>query len=756
MPGKACFLLDSVARPEQLGPYSQMESLRQPARLVILCVYLALLGVVSRISLGEWVPLSATDGLWLYGGLLWLLVGDLLVSPFFLKPADALSYAATALVALIAPGVAFDADREAFERILWIAGIIFAGTVLLVSLISMTFRSASSPLPSMLSRATYKLADAYGSPRVTYFVVFFLAILAFNRQSSTEFALLLGTGVVVTYIRPVEGAWLVVVAAARWRTMRGPGVVGELFARKEPGIMLVRQRQAADLNIGDLVVVRTNDKDVHFGLHLDWQWLAGEAWARIVRLQTPILTEDEAKSLASQAAGEGMVTRLRQLPSCQSGYEKLQQIRTVEKRAKLVGIVDEGTNLGTLWFEVTGEDAEIEEGQLVETRIRQRMVLYQVIDGVSKEEVLRERNSYGYARAKARKIGVWDGEAKRFMNVRWILLVNEPVLLVDEEIPEPDAAAIGYFPKTNFPVMVQLAPLVTHNTAILGILGSGKTYLALELTERMLREGIKVICLDPTGQYVQILGGGRPEAMVDKLKAIGRSGAKTVQQNVEDGGSIKQFGGALRECFREFLAHACHERLMILDPGEFEVWRQDSRPYQGNASMASLTPTEITRIVTEAALDCLRDGGTTDRARACIVFEEAHSLVPEWNSVAAEGDRTAVNGTARAILQGRKYGLGCLLITQRTANVTKSILNQCNTVFAMRTYDATGMEFLKNYIGEDFVGVLSTLENRHAIVFGRASSCSDPVLVRLNDREDFKSVFDLPPGSQPACQEGSE
>lgn len=100
-----------------------------------------------------------------------------------------------------------------------------------------------------------------------------------------------------------------------------------------------------------------------------------------------------------------------------------------------------------------------------------------------------------------------------------------------------------------------------------------------------------------------------------------------------------------------------------------------------------------------------------------------------------------VGGTAKAVLQGRKYGLGCLVITQRTANVMKTVLNQCNTVFALRTFDATGMEFLSNYIGEDYAGVLSTLEDRHAIVFGRASSCKQPVLVRINDHDDFLAAF---------------
>lgn len=164
--------------------------------------------------------------------------------------------------------------------------------------------------------------------------------------------------------------------------------------------------------------------------------------------------------------------------------------------------------------------------------------------------------------------------------------------------------------------------------------------------------------------------------------------------------------------------------------------------YESRASMASLTPTEITQIISDAALQAVQSQGTTEKARVCLVYEEAHSLVPEWNSVAAEGDKTATNGTARAILQGRKYGLGCLLVTQRTANVTKTILNQCNTIFAMRTFDDTGKEFLSNYIGVNYSSRLPTLQERQAVVFGRASSCENPVIIRLNDREDFVRLFE--------------
>ena len=178
--------------------------------------------------------------------------------------------------------------------------------------------------------------------------------------------------------------------------------------------------------------------------------------------------------------------------------------------------------------------------------------------------------------------------------------------------------------------------------------------------------------------------------------------------------------------------------LLIINPYVFDVTKQTKVGY--NFIITELTVVEITRIITEAIFENLKKD-ITDKAKACMVFEEAHTLIPEWNSVSSEGDQVASNGIAKAILQGRKYGLGCIIVTQRTANVTKSILNQCNTVFAMRVFDATGMDFLKNYIGADYANILSSLEDRFAVVFGKASSSKQPVILELNDLNVFKSKY---------------
>ena len=275
---------------------------------------------------------------------------------------------------------------------------------------------------------------------------------------------------------------------------------------------------------------------------------------------------------------------------------------------------------------------------------------------------------------------------------------------------------------------------VTHNTAILGILGVGKSYLSIELVERMIADGIKVICLDLTNQYEMLLADfidpAHEAARLALLVAAGQGGI--ANQTKDLGGSRNAFKRAVLEQVRLFMTAGDDHYLWVINPAQHRVTKQVSGMFNGNADLTRLTAAEITSIFSDAALIVCQELGMTDEARLCLVYEEAHSLVPEWNSVASEGDRMATATSARAILQGRKYGLGCLLITQRTANVTKTILNQCNTIFAMRTFDDTGKDFLGNYIGSDYAAVLPSLQPRPAVVFGKAQGCSTLITILYN------------------------
>lgn len=66
------------------------------------------------------------------------------------------------------------------------------------------------------------------------------------------------------------------------------------------------------------------------------------------------------------------------------------------------------------------------------------------------------------------------------------------------------------------------------------------------------------------------------------------------------------------------------------------------------------------------------------------------------DSAANDSEKQAVNGSARAILQGGNTATAAFSL-HSGQHVTKSILSQSNTVFGMRVYDATGMGFLENW-----------------------------------------------------------
>ena len=214
----------------------------------------------------------------------------------------------------------------------------------------------------------------------------------------------------------------------------------------------------------------------------------------------------------------------------------------------------------------------------------------------------------------------------------------------------------------------------------------------------------------------------------------------------DEGGNHLAFRDGIKAKINDFMADDEVSQVLVINPEKYPVTKQTTdgkssnygKPPYDLTPFADLTAAEITRIISEESLNYCKTSyaGGSLGARLLLVFEEAHTLIPEWSSAANDGDRNAANGTARVILQGRKYGLGSMVIAQRTANVSKSILNQCNTVFALRVFDDTGKQFLENYVGRDYAALLPTLEERHAIVSGKALALTCPIEIALNDKDD--------------------
>ena len=119
--------------------------------------------------------------------------------------------------------------------------------------------------------------------------------------------------------------------------------------------------------------------------------------------------------------------------------------------------------------------------------------------------------------------------------------------------------------------------------------------------------------------------------------------------------------------------------------------------------------------------------------RVCVVLEEAHTIVPELNSMGVSdfASKATVNSIAQIALQGRKYSIGFFVIAQRTANVSKTVLTQCNSIIVFQEFDKTSSDFLSNYLGTEYIKALPTLRFRQAIAVGKAFKSNVPMIFEV-------------------------
>lgn len=400
----------------------------------------------------------------------------------------------------------------------------------------------------------------------------------------------------------------------------------------------------------------------------------------------------------------------------------------------------------------------LKEGTVIKTEIHGEDVLYQIIDGKTCEEELEKHSICGYLTGIAQKLGKYNKNGQELEVVKWLPNIYVPVFFDETKPAGKNVLAVGKLPETELEIILKdIDSLVTHNTAILGILGIGKSCLTFELIKKIVDStAIKVICIDISNEYKKELVSyvKTSSIKVDDENVFNDINTKFEYihddkgtKNYEKSGNQSEYREALRKDLMNFFFGqetmpekkeiGGDHRIRVFNPDYHKASKGEKVGF--NVITTELSQAEKTRIISEEIFKIMMKLELKEdkKARALLVLEEAHTLVPEWNSTANEGDKSAVNGTAKIILQGRKYGLGSFVVTQRTANISKSILNQCNTIFALRVFDDTGKQFLENYIGSDYSNTLPTLEERHAIAVGKALKLKQPVIIKLNDKADI-------------------
>ena len=114
-----------------------------------------------------------------------------------------------------------------------------------------------------------------------------------------------------------------------------------------------------------------------------------------------------------------------------------------------------------------------------------------------------------------------------------------------------------------------------------------------------------------------------------------------------------------------------------------------------------------------------------------LICEEAHRYAPSSDAAAFQPTKQALSRIAK---EGRKYGVGLGLISQRPSELSESILSQCNTLVALRMSNEQDQNFVRRALPDSvrsLVDVLPTLRTQEALVVGEGSVL--PVRMRFND-----------------------
>ncbi len=158
----------------------------------------------------------------------------------------------------------------------------------------------------------------------------------------------------------------------------------------------------------------------------------------------------------------------------------------------------------------------------------------------------------------------------------------------------------------------------------------------------------------------------------------------------------------------------------------------------------SLVPSEIIHIVTAVIARMIFE--TLQRYRrlhekhktlpTVLVMEEAHTFVKRYKVDAENQDAASVccQVFERIAREGRKFGLGLVLSSQRPSELSPTVLSQCNTFLLHRISNDRDQDLVHRFVPDNLKGLLRelpSLPSQNAILLGWASEL--PVLVRMND-----------------------
>lgn len=122
-----------------------------------------------------------------------------------------------------------------------------------------------------------------------------------------------------------------------------------------------------------------------------------------------------------------------------------------------------------------------------------------------------------------------------------------------------------------------------------------------------------------------------------------------------------------------------------------------------------------------------------------VVMEEAHRYLGHDN------ENPAREAVQRIVKEGRKFGLGAMIVSQRPSEIDDTILSQCGTFFSLRLSNSTDRAKVQAALPDSLVGLvdsLPVLRTGEAIITGEAAALPVRCRITLPDEGNRPSSED--------------
>ena len=697
-------------------------------RLIILFIFLCITFGISIIFTGKFIPEEPMEITIFIESLILIFIGSTVQEFYYSTPIEGLVNSFASLITLF--------QIYNFYPINWWVFLFLLSLIIFVLSIFVVVKdkTKASVENNNLYDFSYKIVTILGKSKVLYTILFLISLLNYySFQSKEAITLVIFWGIYMILWPSNLPAIITDILTKKSNKVN----IGTIIQTNWPNLIHIDLKEGINWSFNSPKLFKEASGEKFLTLPLYKQYKKEKTIGTGIYLN--ILNNEEKEKITGFKNGNVYNYKF------DLNYKEIIKRLDGGEKSEILGFVGENSNIIEIFIELSNPHL-CKQGSIIWCKPNNlEKVYYQIIDGNNNEENFHQ-DKYGFQVAKAIQLGKIksvnnenSSDESEFTSYDWIPQVNTPIFIENDEFGddicmlESTDFCFGNIPNSKIKVGGNFIKNMSKHTAILGITGSGKTELALDIINHVTENNHKVICIDITNKYIKAFENTSFEQlMFEKDENNNIIQIETLEEHLNNIMNATNYNESTRlklvlNTYKDELMNEFTTRLSSFFSNDKMLGILSIDELGNSLSILHLTELFMTSLLNYAKAqgDNMQD--------ILLVVEESHTVMPEQSTMGLPGKeaQSLVARTSQLALQGRKYGVGLLVIAQRTATVSKSILTQCNTIISFNCFDNTSLEFLRNFYGDKYTNSIPSLPKLSAMIYGKSFKSRFPMIVEI-------------------------